>query len=136
MADSLEQSAELAWPEFIKTRVLNTITSSRVSDRLDFINHSLLIRLRRKGTLSPYLINIYTYINVLTRDIDLPIEALPSLLHLIFLTYSRYHDRESRRAILEVLKELDNWNAEHFQKTIVPALVKEADKIGKRASTG
>lgn len=52
MADSLEQSAELAWPEFIKTRVLNTITSSSVSDRLDFINHALLIRLRRKGTLS------------------------------------------------------------------------------------
>lgn len=61
MADSLEQSAELAWPEFIKTRVLNTITSSRVSDRLDFINHALLIRLRRKGTSFSIQRRVYTH---------------------------------------------------------------------------
>ncbi|KAI9261620.1 armadillo-type protein [Phascolomyces articulosus] len=114
MAEPLEQTGELAWPEFIKTRVVASITRSSVTDRLDFLNHSLLIRLRRK---------------------DLPTEALPALLHLVFLTYSRYHDRESRQAIIEVLKALDNWNPDHFQKTIAPALVKESEKAGKRSST-
>ncbi|KAI8144145.1 armadillo-type protein [Fennellomyces sp. T-0311] len=113
MAEPLEQPGELAWPAFIKTRVVTTITRSSVSDRLDFLNHSLLIRLRRK---------------------DLPVEALPALLHLVFLTYTRYHDRASRQAILEVLKALDNWNPEQFQKTIVPALAKESEKVAKRTS--
>lgn len=52
MADQLEQTGDLAWPEFVKTRVLSTITISSVSDRVEFLNHSLLIRLRRKGTVS------------------------------------------------------------------------------------
>ena len=49
MAEPLEQTGELAWPEFIKTRVVAKITRSSVTDRLEFLNHSLLIRLRRKG---------------------------------------------------------------------------------------
>lgn len=51
MAEPKENTGELGWPEFIKTRVVTTITYSGVSDRLDFLNHSLLIRLRRKGNL-------------------------------------------------------------------------------------
>ena len=51
MAETQENTGELGWSEFIKTRVVSTITHSGVSDRLDFLNHSLLIRLRRKGTL-------------------------------------------------------------------------------------
>ncbi|KAG0169361.1 translational activator of GCN4 [Apophysomyces sp. BC1015] len=115
MADQQEPIADLTWPEFIKTRVVAAITKSSVADRLEFLHHSLLIRLRRK---------------------DLPAEALGPLLHLIFLTYTRYHDRASRLAILDALRELNNWNAELFQKAIVPALVKEAEKIGKRATSG
>lgn len=69
--------------------------------------------------------------------VDLPPEALPMLLHLVFLTYNRYRDRASRFAILDVLRELDNWNPELFQKTFVPIVVREAEKIGKRsAATG
>ncbi|CEG70748.1 hypothetical protein RMATCC62417_06588 [Rhizopus microsporus] len=110
-----ESTGELGWPEFIKTRVMTNITSPSVSERLDFLNHSLLIRLRRK---------------------DLPVEALAPLLHLIFLTISRYQDRESRKAIVEALKELNNWNPEVFQKTIIPVIVREAEKCGKRKPTG
>ncbi|KAI9014595.1 armadillo-type protein [Phycomyces nitens] len=66
----------------------------------------------------------------------MPIEILPSLLHLIFLTYTRYRDRPSRLAILQVLKEINNLNPELFQKAIVPALAKEAEKITKKSSTG
>jgi hypothetical protein len=54
MAEPQENTGELGWPEFIKTRVVTSITHSSVSDRLDFLNHSLLIRLRRKG-------NLYTF---------------------------------------------------------------------------
>lgn len=68
--------------------------------------------------------------------IDLPVEALAPLLHLIFLTISRYQDRESRKAIVEALKELNNWNPEVFQKTIIPVIVREAEKCGKRKPTG
>ena len=49
MADLQENTGELGWPEFIRTRVMTTITYSGVSDRLDFLNHVLLIRIRRKG---------------------------------------------------------------------------------------
>ncbi|KAG2190049.1 hypothetical protein INT46_000027 [Mucor plumbeus] len=115
MAEPQENTGELGWPEFIKTRVVTTITYSGVSDRLDFLNHSLLIRLRRK---------------------DLPVEALPSLLQLIFLTISRYNDRASRMAIIEVIKELNNWNAPVFQKVFVPVIAREAEKFGKRKPTG
>ncbi|KAF7728036.1 translational activator of GCN4 [Apophysomyces ossiformis] len=115
MADPQEPIADLTWLEFIKTRVVAAITKSSVADRLEFLHHSLLIRLRRK---------------------DLPPELLGPLLHLVFLTYTRYHDRASRLAILDVLRELNNWNAEVFQKTFVPALIKEAEKIGKRTNTG
>lgn len=62
MAENQENSGELGWPEFIKTRVVSTITYSGVSDRLDFLNHSLLIRLRRKGktnTLLPLTLQVY-----------------------------------------------------------------------------
>ncbi|OBZ91073.1 Translational activator gcn1 [Choanephora cucurbitarum] len=115
MADLQENTGELGWPEFIRTRVMTTITYSGVSDRLDFLNHVLLIRIRRK---------------------DLPVEALPSLLQLIFLTIPRYQDRASRVAIIEVLKELNNWNAEVFQKVLVPVIVREAERYGKRKPTG
>ncbi|KAI9477816.1 MAG: armadillo-type protein [Benjaminiella poitrasii] len=115
MSELQENTGELGWPEFIKTRVVTTITDSGVSDRLDFLNHSLLIRLRRK---------------------DLPVEALPSLLHLIFLTIPRYNDRASRLVIIEVIKELNNWNAETFQKTFVPVIAREAEKYGKRKPSG
>lgn len=63
-------------------------------------------------------------------------EALPTLLQLIFLTISRYHDRASRLAIIEVIKELNNWNAEVFQKVFVPVIAREAEKYGKRKATG
>jgi hypothetical protein len=68
--------------------------------------------------------------------IDLPVEALPSLLQLLVLTIPRYQDRASRKAILDVLVELNNWNSEVFLKTCVPVIAREADKYGKRKATG
>lgn len=57
-------------------------------------------------------------------------------MQLIFLTISRYNDRASRMAIIEVIKELNNWNAPVFQKMIVPVIAREAEKFGKRKPTG
>jgi hypothetical protein len=68
--------------------------------------------------------------------LDLPVEVLPSLLQLIFLTLTRYRDRASRQAIIEVIKELNNWNPEVFQKVFVPVIAREAEKFGKRKPTG
>lgn len=135
MAEHQENTGELGWPEFIKTRVVTTITYSGVSDRLDFLNHSLLIRLRRKGKRLVENQNGFSIFNTINY-IDLPVESLPSLLQLIFLTISRYNDRASRMAIIEVLKELNNWNAEVFQKVFVPVIAREAEKYGKRKPTG
>ncbi|CAO3648342.1 unnamed protein product [Cunninghamella blakesleeana] len=113
MSDAIE-SSELSWSEYIKNQVVTSITLSSVTERLDFLNHSLLLRLRRKGISE---------------------EDLPSLLTLIKLTYTRYQDRASRQAILDVFTELNNWNAIYFQKTIVPFLFRETEKICKRSST-
>jgi hypothetical protein len=49
MAETQENTGELGWPEFIKKRMSISITNASVNERLDFLNHSLLIRLRRKG---------------------------------------------------------------------------------------
>ncbi|CAO3601365.1 unnamed protein product [Absidia cylindrospora] len=68
--------------------------------------------------------------------VDLPQEALPSLLGLLKLTYTRYQDRASRQAILDVYKELNAWNSTLFQKTLVPVLSREAEKICKRSASG
>ncbi|KAI8084473.1 armadillo-type protein [Halteromyces radiatus] len=108
-------SGELSWAEFIRYRLVTNITTSKVTDRLDFIHHSLLVRLRRK---------------------DLPQEALPSLLGLLKLTYTRYQDRASRQAILDVFKELNAWNSTLFQKTFAPVLAREAEKTCKRSMNG
>jgi hypothetical protein len=51
MAETQENTGELGWPEFIKKRMSISITNASVNERLDFLNHSLLIRLRRKGFL-------------------------------------------------------------------------------------
>ncbi|KAI7873032.1 armadillo-type protein [Spinellus fusiger] len=64
----------------------------------------------------------------------MPVEMLPSLLLLIFLTHARYQDRPSRIAILQVLREINHWNAELFQKAMVALLVKEADKAVEPSS--
>jgi len=72
----------------------------------------------------------------LTVVIDLPEEALPGLLHLIFLTYTRYQDRESRLAVLEVLKELNKWNSSAFQHAIVPSLTREVERTDKKSPDG
>jgi hypothetical protein len=60
MADS---EGELSWPEYLKARVMSNITQSSIGDRLDFIQHSLLIRLKRHGNLSLLavidLVNLY-----------------------------------------------------------------------------
>ncbi|CAG8669579.1 15139_t:CDS:10, partial [Gigaspora margarita] len=58
---------------------------------------------------------------------------LGSLLHLIFLTYSRYNDRPSRLAILNILKELNNWNSELFLNAFVPMVTKEANKLNQKS---
>lgn len=54
MADS---EGELSWPEYLKARVMSNITQSSIRDRLEFIQHSLLIRLRRHG--NPMLFRFY-----------------------------------------------------------------------------
>ncbi|KAM3583875.1 translational activator of GCN4 [Umbelopsis sp. WA50703] len=110
-----DSEGELSWPEYLKARVMPNITRSSIGDRLDFIQHSLLIRLRRH---------------------DLPEEALPGLLHLVFLTYTRYQDRESRLTVLEVLKELNKWNAAVFQPTMATALTREVERTNKQAPDG
>lgn len=60
MADS---EGELSWPEYLKARVMSNITQSSIGERLDFIQHSLLIRLKRHGNLSFLavidLVNLY-----------------------------------------------------------------------------
>ncbi|KAG9284337.1 hypothetical protein G9A89_007492, partial [Geosiphon pyriformis] len=107
--------ADLSWADFIKNRAILRITSSKTRERLDFLNHSLLPRIRA-GDLSEKLIG--------------------SLLHVVLLTYPRYNDRESRATVLTVLKELNNWNSEAFLKSFVPLLAKEIDKLNKKSSDG
>ncbi|CAG8475441.1 15341_t:CDS:10, partial [Dentiscutata heterogama] len=104
--------ADLSWAKFLKSRALYNITSSNVTHRLEFLNHSLLPRIKAG---------------------DLTENLLGSLLHLIFLTYSRYNDRPSRLAILNILKELNNWNSELFLNAFVPMVTKEADKLNQKS---
>ncbi|CAG8555168.1 3621_t:CDS:10, partial [Cetraspora pellucida] len=104
--------ADLSWAKFLKSRALYSITSSNTTHRLEFLNHSLLPRIKAG---------------------DLTENLLGSLLHLIFLTHSRYNDKPSRLAILNILKELNNWNSELFLNAFVPMVVKEADKLNQKS---
>ncbi|CAG8784288.1 11230_t:CDS:2, partial [Racocetra persica] len=104
--------ADLSWAKFLKSRALYSITSSNTIHRLEFLNHSLLPRIKAG---------------------DLTENLLGSLLHLIFLTYSRYNDKPSRLAILNILKELNNWNSGLFLNAFVPMVVKEADKLNQKS---
>ncbi|CAG8564220.1 8388_t:CDS:10, partial [Diversispora eburnea] len=116
MEDTTETgSTDLSWTEFIKSRALYSITNSNTSIRLEFLNHSLLPRIKAG---------------------DFSDQSLGSLLYLIFLTYPRYTDRASRLSILNIFKELNHWNSVAFLKKFVPMVVKEVDKLNRKSSDG
>ncbi|CAG8561777.1 6442_t:CDS:10 [Ambispora gerdemannii] len=102
--------SDLTWADFIKNRASYNITSSNTNKRIEFLNHALLPRL------SP--------------------NTIGGLLHLVLLTYPRYSDRKSRLTIINVLKELYNWNSSLFLKYFVPSLVKETELLDKKSPDG
>ncbi|CAG8528557.1 17533_t:CDS:10, partial [Acaulospora morrowiae] len=108
-------SAEISWSEFINSRVLHSITSSNTSPRLEFLNHSLLPRIKA-GDLSDRL--------------------LERLLYFLLLTCARYNDRASRLSILNVFKELNSWNSELFLNKFVPMVTAEVDKFDRKSPDG
>ncbi|CAG8528815.1 4749_t:CDS:10 [Funneliformis caledonium] len=107
--------ADLSWAEFIKSRALYSLTNSSTTFRLEFLNHSLLPRIKAE---------------------KLSDKTLGSLLYLIFLTYSRYNDRPSRFAMINVLKELNNWNSDQFLRSFVPLVIKETDRLNQKSPDG
>jgi hypothetical protein len=54
----------------------------------------------------------------------------------VFLTYSRYNDRPSRLTMLNVLRELNNWDSEQFLRSFVPMVIKETDKLNQKSPDG
>ncbi|KAK9766674.1 translational activator of GCN4 [Basidiobolus ranarum] len=110
--DDFVSPLELTWPDFIKNKLLTGITSSSVNSRLELVEQGLLPKIKQK---------------------DFPEQALPSLLRLIFLTYPRYQDHASRRAILKVYTELFKWNSEALLKAANIAFMREVDAVNKRS---
>ncbi|KAF9134046.1 translational activator of GCN4 [Mortierella sp. 14UC] len=106
--------SENTWPQYIKETLLPSITTSSVNERTQLL-HLLLVRIKRK---------------------DLPVEMLPGLLHVLFISYPRYTDRASRLTMLDILTELHAWNAEEFLKIIVPAVHKETEKLSAKSTDG
>lgn len=53
MADEFvpASSSDVSWPEFIKTRLRQNITSASVNERTEFLQHALLIKIKRKGVI-------------------------------------------------------------------------------------
>ncbi|KAH7056386.1 armadillo-type protein [Linnemannia elongata] len=106
--------SENTWPQYIKETLLPTITTSSVNERTQLL-HLLLVRIKRK---------------------DLPVELLPGLLHVVFISYPRYTDRASRLTMLDILTELHVWNAEEFLKLMVPAIHKETERLSAKSTDG
>ncbi|KAF9359136.1 translational activator of GCN4 [Mortierella sp. AD094] len=102
------------WQEFIKDSLLPSVTTASTNERTQLL-HLLLVRIKRK---------------------DLPVELLPALVHILFITYPRYHDRSSRLTVLDILTELNAWNSEEFLKIIVPAVYKESERLAAKSSDG
>ncbi|CAG8500654.1 3053_t:CDS:10 [Acaulospora colombiana] len=119
MDDSTEvveiKMADISWAEFLKSRALYDITSSSTSLRLEFLNHSLLPRIKAG---------------------DLSDKSLGSLLRLLLLTCSRYNDRASRLSILNIFKEINNWNSELFLNTFIPMVTTEVDNFDRKSPDG
>ncbi|ORX96881.1 ARM repeat-containing protein [Basidiobolus meristosporus CBS 931.73] len=110
--DDFVSPLELSWPDFIRSKLLVGITNSSVNSRLELIEQGLIPKIKQK---------------------DFPEQALPSLLRLIFLTYPRYQDHASRRAILKVFTELFKWNSEALLKAANIAFMREVDAVNKRS---
>ncbi|KAG0214330.1 translational activator of GCN4 [Mortierella sp. NVP41] len=106
--------SENTWQEYIKETLLPSITTSSVNERTQLL-HLLLVRIKRK---------------------DLPVELLPGLVHVLFVSYPRYNDRSSRLTTLDILTELHAWNAEEFLKTMVPAVQKETERLSAKSADG
>ncbi|CAG8487765.1 9221_t:CDS:10 [Ambispora leptoticha] len=107
--------SDLTWADFIKNRAPYNITSSNTNRRIEFLNHALLPRIKAGG---------------------LSVNTIGGLLHLVLLTYPRYSDRKSRLALINVLKELYNWNSSLFLEYFVPSLVKETEMLNKKSPDG
>ncbi|RUS20064.1 hypothetical protein BC937DRAFT_86476 [Endogone sp. FLAS-F59071] len=56
MADEFvpASSSDVSWPEFIKTRLCQNITSASVNERTEFLQHALLIKIKRKGAIKDH----------------------------------------------------------------------------------
>ncbi|KAI1317575.1 translational activator of GCN4 [Mortierella claussenii] len=106
--------SENTWPLYIKETLLPSITTASVNERTQLL-HLLLVRIKRK---------------------DLPVELLPALVHILFISYPRYNDRSSRLTVLDILTELNVWNSKEFLKVIVPVVQKEAERLAAKSSDG
>ncbi|KAI8072432.1 armadillo-type protein [Gongronella butleri] len=110
MSTTESHTSDPAWSEYVQHDVVASITTSKVSERLDFLHNSLLRRLKRR---------------------DMNDDVLPVLLGLLKLTYTRYQDRASRHAILDIFAELNASHGLVFQKLFVPVVIREAEKACK-----
>ncbi|KAG0366840.1 translational activator of GCN4 [Gamsiella multidivaricata] len=106
--------SENTWQEYIKETLLPSITTASINERTQLL-HLLLVRVKRK---------------------DLPVELLPALVHILFISYPRYNDRSSRLTVLEILTELNAWNSEEFLKVMVPAMQKETERLSAKSTDG
>ncbi|KAI8599877.1 armadillo-type protein, partial [Dissophora ornata] len=106
--------SENTWQEYLKVTLLPSITTASTNERTQLL-HLLLVRIKRK---------------------DLPVELLPALVHILFLSYPRYNDRSSRLAVLDILTELHAWNSEEFLKVMVPTLHKETERLSAKSPDG
>ncbi|KAG0302645.1 translational activator of GCN4 [Dissophora globulifera] len=102
------------WPEYIKATLLPSITTASINERTQLL-HLLLVRVKRK---------------------DLPVELLPALVHILFISYPRYNDRSSRLSVLDILTELNAWNSNEFLKVIVPTIAKETERLSTKTTDG
>ncbi|KAF9179251.1 translational activator of GCN4 [Haplosporangium sp. Z 11] len=106
--------SENTWPQYIKETLLPSITTSSVNERTQLL-HLLLVRIKRK---------------------DLPVELLPALVHVLFISYPRYSDRSSRLTVLDILTGLNAWNSTEFLKIMVPAVQRETERLSAKSSDG
>ncbi|KAF9109015.1 translational activator of GCN4 [Mortierella sp. AM989] len=106
--------SENTWQEYIKDSLLPSITTASTNERTQLL-HLLLVRIKRK---------------------DLPVELLPALVHILFITYPRYNDRSSRLTVLDILAELNSWNSQVFLDVIVPAVQKESERLAAKSTDG
>ncbi|PWA03181.1 hypothetical protein BB558_000655 [Smittium angustum] len=103
-----DQEQAFSWPDYLKNSVIPTVNSNKIKARSDFFS--------------------VDFVSIIKNQ-PLPEKAVPLVLKTLFPTLLKYVDRNSRLAVISLLRELGSIHPVSFAQAIFLIISPEVDKL-------